>query len=224
MKNEFETFIKEMISSVEIRGDYCFDLIRWSKEEPYWCVFACKHGNKGVSAIEDVQGIGDHFCIRKEEPMHNVLTKLVDSGWKVEVHQQYFHSVPETSFSDQNKKIYEMYESGISSKKIGIEFGISSEKAVYIHTKEAQRLQLSEQDGGLISGLYAIAPHRTIRISNNLHRAGIINLSKLQDNLEDILSGKEKIRGIGQSEREIIRQAFGKKNIKEIINNRKGEI
>jgi hypothetical protein len=81
-----KAFIKEVVSGVE-KGDFRFNLLRWSKEEPYWCVFACECGKTGISAIE---GIGGHYCIGKEENTHNVLSELVDSGWKVEIHQDFF--------------------------------------------------------------------------------------------------------------------------------------
>jgi hypothetical protein len=79
--NELKTFINEMVSSVG-KEDFRFYLIRWSKEEPYWCVFACE-GNSF--------NIGGHFCIGKEENIHSVLSMLVESGWKVRIHEDFFN-------------------------------------------------------------------------------------------------------------------------------------
>lgn len=89
--NEFKRFLEEIVTDAQSdEGDFGFVLLRWSKEEPYWCVFACSHGTKYVgSSIEGVTGIGGHFCISKEENFHNVLTVIVDSGWKVEVHNYF---------------------------------------------------------------------------------------------------------------------------------------
>lgn len=90
--NELRTSIKDMVSETG-EGDFRFDLLRWSKEEPYWCVFACECGETGVSAVKGVVGIGGHFCIGKEENIHIVLSELVDSGWKVEIHQDFFNNI-----------------------------------------------------------------------------------------------------------------------------------
>lgn len=93
MESELQIFMKDMSVDVEkADGDFRFDLLRWSKEEPYWCLFACEHGNANVfSGIDGVLGIGGHYCIGKEENLHVVLSILVDFGCKLEIHQDYFH-------------------------------------------------------------------------------------------------------------------------------------
>lgn len=93
--SELKIFLDEMVTDAkdnEGNRDLGFVLLRWSKEEPYWCVFACQHGNtKGRSWIIDgVIGIGGHYCIGKEENFHDALTMIVDSGWKVEVHEYFW--------------------------------------------------------------------------------------------------------------------------------------
>ena len=88
---ELRLFISEMESSVDnIENNYGFDLIKWSESEPYWCIFACEHGNRGVSAIEGVCAIGGDFCIGREENFHKVLDVLAESKWKVYFHTGYF--------------------------------------------------------------------------------------------------------------------------------------
>jgi hypothetical protein len=89
LMNELQKFIKEMVSTAG-KGDFSFDLLRWSEKEPYWCVFACKRDGEGFSGIKGVTGIGGHFCIGKEENIHSVLSELADSGWRVEIHQGFF--------------------------------------------------------------------------------------------------------------------------------------
>lgn len=89
--NELQTFIKAMVSDIEDNRNFCFDLLRWSKEEPYWCVFACEHGMEGVSVIDGVCAIGGHYCIEKEANLHEVLSILADSGWKMKIHQNFFY-------------------------------------------------------------------------------------------------------------------------------------
>jgi hypothetical protein len=88
-------FIKEIMSDIDENyedGDFRFDLLRWSKDQPYWCVFACEHKeNTAVtSIIEGTIGIGGHYCIGTDERLHDVLSILADSGWKVEIHPYYF--------------------------------------------------------------------------------------------------------------------------------------
>ena len=90
--NKLEEFIENIVSSME-DGDLRFDLLRWSKEEPYWCVFACEHGDNTQTNtnIKGVTNIGGHYCIGREENLHGVLSLLADSGWKVEIHQDYWN-------------------------------------------------------------------------------------------------------------------------------------
>jgi hypothetical protein len=83
--NELKEFVTEMVSCVgKKKKDFGFVLLRWSTEEPYWCVFACKLDNFGIAAI------GGHCCIKKDAKIQDVLTILAESGWKVEVHTDFF--------------------------------------------------------------------------------------------------------------------------------------
>lgn len=95
--NELNKFIKEMTFGIDENDketDFRFDLLRWSKDEPYWCVFACEHKENTTitSGFEGVVSFGGHYCIGKEEGLHNVLSMLADSGWRVEVHPCFFMS------------------------------------------------------------------------------------------------------------------------------------
>lgn len=85
-ESELRNFIRNIGSEAK-KEDFRFDLLRWSKKEPYWCVFVCECGETGVS------GIGGHFCIGKDENVHIVLSELIDSGWNVEIHQDYFNNM-----------------------------------------------------------------------------------------------------------------------------------
>jgi len=88
-----QSFIDQMTSTAfkcKEQNEFCFDLMRWSEKQPYWCVFACEHGTGGVSGIKGAANIGGHYCIGKEETVHSVLDALTDSGWKVEIHTDFF--------------------------------------------------------------------------------------------------------------------------------------
>jgi len=87
-----QTFIKEMISCSGEKGDFSFELLRWSELQPYWCVFACKRGDIGecLTGIKGVTDIGGHYCIGEEANLHSVLSELVNSGWKVGIHQCFY--------------------------------------------------------------------------------------------------------------------------------------
>lgn len=89
--NGLEEFINNMVSSVG-NGDFRFVLLRWSKKEPYWCVFACEFGNikRMVTGIDGAVGVGGHYCIEKEANLQDVLSVLADSDWKVELHSYFF--------------------------------------------------------------------------------------------------------------------------------------
>lgn len=97
--NRLHDFIKAITSNVDENckdgdfGDFRFDLLRWSKDQPFWCVFACEHKENTtiVTKIEDVISIGGHYCIGTNEGLHDVLSILADSGWKVEIHSWYFN-------------------------------------------------------------------------------------------------------------------------------------
>ena len=81
MEVKLQSFIDEMKQTPDNPSeDLRFRLQRFSKDEPYWCVVACEYRGKKVF-------YGGHFCNRLEANLHEVLTILADSGWKVEVHK-----------------------------------------------------------------------------------------------------------------------------------------
>jgi len=86
-----QTFIKEMISFSGEKGDFSFELLRWSELQPYWCVFACKRDvGECLTGIKGVTDIGGHYCIGEEANLHTVLSDLADSGWPVKLHSYFF--------------------------------------------------------------------------------------------------------------------------------------
>mgnify|MGYP003435068433 CR=1 FL=1 len=93
LNSQLKEFVEEMISSVNKNtGNFRFVLLRWSKENPYWCVFAIEYekDTKFISPIDNAKVIGGHYCIGLSENLHDVLTTIIDSGWKVEVHSYFF--------------------------------------------------------------------------------------------------------------------------------------
>lgn len=64
--------------------EYGFALLRWSVEQPYWCVFACELSPLGIS------GIGGHYCLEKDANVHEVLEVLMSSGCPVKVYDGFF--------------------------------------------------------------------------------------------------------------------------------------
>jgi hypothetical protein len=92
--NGLEEFINNMVSSVG-NGDFRFVLLRESKENPCWYVFACEFGSNKwiVSGIDGAIGIGGHYEIEKGANLQEVLSVLADSGWKVELHSYFYFSM-----------------------------------------------------------------------------------------------------------------------------------
>lgn len=87
-----EDFIENVTAGAfeEDKTHYGFVLKRWSKKEPYWCIFACRFGSNGITGIEGVQSIGGHYCIDKDANLHEILTTLSAKEWKVEIQSDYF--------------------------------------------------------------------------------------------------------------------------------------
>lgn len=92
--NELQRFVEKVTCDTDGSGDFRFVLLRWSRAEPYWCVFACEHkeNTANTSRIESAIGIGGHYCIGAGERLQDVLSTLVRSGWKVEIHPYFFNS------------------------------------------------------------------------------------------------------------------------------------
>lgn len=88
--NEFIRIMNKTAPS-PIDHDMRFVLLRDSEEDPNWNVYACCFDGKGISAIKGASTIGGHYCIKRHDNIHDVLSALIDSGWKVEVHDYYFY-------------------------------------------------------------------------------------------------------------------------------------
>lgn len=87
----FVSNVKEEIENTEI-GNFHFTLQRWSKKQPYWCIFACKHK-------EDKSLTGGHFCVPEGANLHEILTLLADSGWEVDICKDFYVYGDETNDS-----------------------------------------------------------------------------------------------------------------------------
>lgn len=80
-------FIDEMQESAGQSKNMYFDLMRWSKTQPFWCLFACRHDNYGIVAI------GGHYCIGENANLHETMTCLsenMDPTWNISIHNTYF--------------------------------------------------------------------------------------------------------------------------------------
>lgn len=94
--SELNNFISEMQSCTKEKmcngSDIRNDLIRWSIHEPYWCIFVCEHSSNAAIQIEveGVVNIEGHYCIDHDVEFHEVLTLLTESGWKIEIHEEYY--------------------------------------------------------------------------------------------------------------------------------------
>lgn len=69
-------FIKHM--TTEFDDSYKFVLLRFSEEEPFWCVAACKD--------DSIRG---HFCIDQKAGLHEILSSLADSNRNIEIRKDY---------------------------------------------------------------------------------------------------------------------------------------
>lgn len=77
-------FVEEMTKAKGLHKPH-FDLMRLSKEKPYWCVFANEHDKCGASMT------GGHYCIG-DENIQDVLTVIAESGWGCTVDYGYFQN------------------------------------------------------------------------------------------------------------------------------------
>lgn len=82
MKEKLIEFINDMVGSVDNKDNlYFFHIGRFSSKKPFWTVFACK---------KHVTDCGGFFCIDKDTLLDDVLSVLIESGWKVEIGNEFY--------------------------------------------------------------------------------------------------------------------------------------
>lgn len=57
-----------------------FNLMRWSKEQPYWCIFIYDTNNF----------IGGHYCLDLNANLHEVLNCIISSNLKCIITNDFF--------------------------------------------------------------------------------------------------------------------------------------
>lgn len=94
-ENKLEEFIFDCVVSVGdevFRKYFGFDLIRYSSDEPYWCILACEHSNDGIAFLGDdvVAVIGEPYIIPENVSIHEILSILIKDNFKVRIDSYYY--------------------------------------------------------------------------------------------------------------------------------------
>ena len=82
-------FIGNNTDKCEQTSKYFLILQRWSKQEPYWCLFIGENAEHLTSEECNKNIILGHYCIEKEANLHDVLTTLAETGISVKVDRDY---------------------------------------------------------------------------------------------------------------------------------------
>lgn len=85
IKSELEYFIDEMTETTNFKKNrdksFFFHIARYSSKEPFWTVFACKDHSTMC---------GGHLCLDKKCLLNDVLSALAESGWRIEVSNEFY--------------------------------------------------------------------------------------------------------------------------------------
>lgn len=83
-------FIRNNTDNCEHLNKYILFLQRWSKQEPYWCLFIGENAEHLTSEECNTYNILGHYCIEKNANLHDVLTTLAETDISVKVDRDYF--------------------------------------------------------------------------------------------------------------------------------------
>ena len=100
---ELKEFLQQVMNDVveDSEGeDIRFDLARWSRQDPYWCVFVCEHRNDNREFTN--VGIYGHCQIKKKARFHRVIELLQEYGLKIEIHAGYLSDSCERTEGEKN--------------------------------------------------------------------------------------------------------------------------
>ncbi len=83
-------FIQNNTENCEHPSQYILFLQRWSRQEPYWCLFIGETTKPITSEESNNYIILGHYCIEKESTLHDVMTTLAETGISVKMVHDYF--------------------------------------------------------------------------------------------------------------------------------------
>lgn len=82
---KIEDFVREVTADIKDSTNFSFVLKKFSKKEPYWCVFACK-----MDENHGIINCGGHYCPSIDVRLSEILDVLASSGWKTEIQSGFF--------------------------------------------------------------------------------------------------------------------------------------
>lgn len=79
---ELKKFVNDIVTEVDNTDKTCFfHIARYSKENPFWTIFVCENNPATC---------GGHFCIDRAAVLEDVLSVLIETGWKVDIGAEFY--------------------------------------------------------------------------------------------------------------------------------------
>lgn len=85
---ELYEFIRQSTENLNHGNRYVFLLQRWSRTDPFWCLFVCK--TKKSFVHDKNYSITGHYSFAPDANIHDILTVLTDTGVDIKICNDYF--------------------------------------------------------------------------------------------------------------------------------------